>query len=65
MCGCDPSKKYPSRTGAEQAEVTGPSEIEELRPREEDMSLANVIEVLCLIAIVILAGRFFKMRSRY
>ena len=28
------------------------------------MSLANVIEVLCLIAIVILAVRFFKMHSR-
>jgi hypothetical protein len=28
------------------------------------MSLANVIEVLCLIAIFILAVRFFKMHSR-
>jgi hypothetical protein len=45
--------------------VTGPSEIEELSLKEEDMSLANVIEVLCLIAIVILAVRFFKMHSRY
>jgi len=53
---------FACRRGVNRGDRT--SEKDELRLGEEEMSLANVIEVLCLIAIVILTVRFVKMRSR-